>query len=229
LFDSTPGNFEDPDALGFTFDTGGVASNISPTGDYIFTNSFSLDGIYDATFRAEITMQSDDAYDLFDLGRGAALFEDAKGPFDGTAPTNNSAILKVGSSDTDLNAITTFTSISQQSTFKGRFFKFKLLLKSDNNQARALVTGLRIRLVLEKRTENGEDIASGVTTKTITFVNNFFLPPVVIVTGQNLSSGDFFIVTNKSKTGFDILFKDSTNANINKTFDFQAIGFGLQT
>lgn len=229
LFDSTPGDFEDPDALGFSFDTGGLPNNISPIGDYIFINNFSLDDIFDATFRAEITMQSDDAYDLFDLGRGAALFEDAKGPFDGTAPTNNSAILKIGASNTSLNAITTFTSIAQQTTFRGKFFKFKLLLRSDNNQARALVKGLRIRLVLEKRNENGEDIASGVTTKSITFVNNFFQPPVIIVTGQNLSSGDFFVLTNKSKSGFDILFKDSTNTNINKTFDFQAIGFGLQT
>ena len=229
LFDSTPGNFEDPDALGFTFDTGGVASNISSSGDYIFTNSFSLDAVYDATFRAEITMQSDDPYDLFDLGRGASLFDDAKGPFDGTAPSNNSAILQVGSSDASLGSITTFTSIAQQSTFKGRFFKFKLILKSNNNQAKALVTGLRIRLVLEKRTENGEDIASGVTTKTITFVNNFYQPPVIIVTGQDLATGDFYVISNKSKTGFDILFKDSTNANINRTFDFQAIGYGLQT
>ena len=126
-------------------------------------------------------------------------------------------------------AITTFTSIAQQSTFKGRFFKFKLILKSNNNQAKALVTGLRIRLVLEKRTENGEDIASGITTKSITFVNNFYQPPVIIVTGQDLATGDFYVISNKSKTGFDILFKDSTNANINRTFDFQAIGYGLQT
>ena len=229
LFDSTPGNFEDPDAFGFTFDTGGVASNIASSGNYIFDNSFTLDAIYDATFRAEITMQSDDPYDLFDLGRGATLFDSAKGPFDGTAPTNNSAILQVGSSTTSLGDISTFTSIAQQSTFNGRYFKFRLVLKSDDNQAKALVTGLRIRLVLEKRTENGEDVVSGATTKTVTFVNNFYQPPVIIITGQDLDTGDYYTISNKSKTGFDILFKDSTNTNISRTFDYQAIGYGLES
>ena len=229
LFDDTPGNFEDPDANGFTFDTGGVANNISSSGNYIFDNSFTLDAVYDATFRAEITMQSDDPYDLFDLGRGASLFDNAKGPFDGTAPTNNSAILQVGSSTTSLGDISTFTSIAQQSTFNGRYFKFRLVLKSEDNQAKALVTGLRIRLVLEKRTETGEDISSGTSTKSVTFVNNFYQTPNITITGQDLDSGDFFVITNKSKTGFDIVFKNSSSTIINRTFDFQANGFGLQS
>ena len=229
LFDSTPGNFEDPDASGFFFDTGGIANNIQSSGNYVFNNTFSLDAIYDATFQVQITMQSDDPYDLFDLGRGASAFDDAKGPFDGTAPSNCTSEIGVGASTTSLGDISSFTTVSQQGTFKGRYFKFRANLKSANNQAKPLITGLQVKLVLEKRAERGDDVASGTSTKSITFTNNFYATPNITVTGQDLASGDYFVITNKTKTGFDVVFKNSSDTIINKTFDYQANGYGLQS
>ena len=229
LFDDRTGNFDDADTSGFFFDTGGIANNITSSGNYTFDNTITLDATYDATFQAQITMQSDDPYDFFDSGRGATLFEDARAPFDGNTPTNNSAVLQIGSSTTGLGDISTFTTVAQQGTFKGRYFKFRALLNSSDNKARPVISGMQIKLVLEKRTETGDDIASGTSTKTITFTNNFYQTPNINITGQDLSSGDFFVITNKSKTGFDIVFKNSSNTIIDKQFDYQAIGYGLQS
>ena len=231
LFDARSGNFDDADTSGFLFDTGGLANNITGSGNYVFANSFSLDAIYDATFQVELTMESDDPYDLFDSGRNVGptgLFDNAKSPFDGNAPTNNNAIIQIGADDTALSNISTFSTVAQQGTFKGRFFKFRTVLSSANNNARPFVTGLKARLVLEKRTETGDDISSGTGTKTVTFTNGFFHIPNITVTGQDLASGDFFVISNKSKTGFDIVFKNSSNSIINKTFDFSARGVGLK-
>ena len=229
LFDARSGDFDDADTSGFFFDTGGLANNITSSGNYVFANSFSLDAIYDATFQVELTMESDDPYDLFDAGRGASDFDSAKAPFDGNAPTNNNAIIQIGADDTALSNITSFSTVAQQGTFKGRFFKFRCVLTSANNNARPLVTGLKARLVLEKRTETGDDIASGTGTKSVTFTNGFFQIPNITVTGQDLSSGDFMVISNKSKTGFDIVFKNSSNTIINKQFDFLASGVGLKS
>ena len=231
LFDARSGNFDDADTSGFLFDTGGLADNITGSGNYVFANSFSLDAIYDATFQVELTMESDDPYDLFDSGRNVGptgLFDNAKSPFDGNAPTNNNAIIQIGADDTALSNISTFSTVAQQGTFKGRFFKFRTVLSSANNNARPFVTGLKARLVLEKRTETGDDISSGTGTKTVTFTNGFFQIPNITVTGQDLASGDFFVISNKSKLGFDIVFKNSSNSIINKVFDFQARGVGLK-
>ena len=229
LFDARSGDFDNADTSGFFFDTGGLANNIIGSGNYLFANSFSLDAIYDATFQVELTMESDDPYDLFDAGRGASDFDSAKAPFDGNAPTNNNAIIQIGADDTALSNITSFSTVAQQGTFKGRFFKFRCVLTSANNNARPLVTGLKARLVLEKRTETGDDIASGTGTKSVTFTNGFFQIPNITVTGQDLSSGDFMVISNKSKTGFDIVFKNSSNTIINKQFDFLASGVGLKS
>jgi len=229
LFDDRAGDFDDADSSGFFFDTGGIANNIQSSGNYLFNNTFTLDAIYDATFQVELTMQSDDPYDLFDSGRGSLLFDNAKAPFDGNAPTNNTALISVGSSTTSLGDISSFTTVAQQGTFKGRYFKFRVDLSSLDNKAKPLVTGLQVKLVLEKRTETGDDVSSGLTTKTITFTNNFYQTPNISITGQDLDSGDYWVITNKSKTGFDIVFKNSSNTIIDKTFDYQAIGYGLQT
>ena len=75
-------------------------------------------------------MSSEDEYDLFDSGRGASLFEDAKAPFDGNAPTNNNARSTSRFDDTALSNITTFKKVAQQGTFKGRFFKFRCKITS---------------------------------------------------------------------------------------------------
>jgi hypothetical protein len=174
-------------------------------------------------------MESDDPYDLFDSGRGFTNFDDAPAPFDGNAPTNNSAVLQIGSSTSSLGAISSFTTVAQQGTFKGRYFKFRTVLTSDNNKAKPLITGLQVKLVLEKRSETGDDIASGTSTKSVTFTNAFYATPNLTVTGQDLASGDFFVITNKSKTGFDIVFKNSSNTIISKTFDFRAQGVGLKS
>jgi hypothetical protein len=228
LFDSATGDFDAKDSTGLFFDTGGEEDNISSEGEYAFANSFSLDAIYDATFQIRLDMISDDPYDLFDAGRGAVLFEDAQAPFDANAPTNNSAFIYVGASDTSLGAITSYSQISQQGTFKGRFFKFKAELNSLDNNARPLVTNLVVKLVLEKRSERGDDITSGAGTLATTFTNPLYDIPTIIVTGQNMATGDYFLITSKSKTGFSLTFYNSSNTIVSRIFDYQAIGYGLK-
>ena len=41
LFDARSGNFDDADSSGFFFDTGGLANNITSSGNYVFANTFS--------------------------------------------------------------------------------------------------------------------------------------------------------------------------------------------
>jgi fibronectin type 3 domain-containing protein len=235
LFDSTVGNFDSAEGL---FDLGGTdttsnptnaTANIESSGFYIGSNTFSLDAIYDATFQATIDMVSNDLYDLFDSGRGASLFDDAVAPFDGNSGTKVNAFLQVGASTTSLDDISTFIDISQQSTIKGRFFKFRLKLTSDDNKARPEVSKMQVKLVLEKRLESSEDIVSGAGAKAITFTNAFFATPALGIAAQNMVSGDYYAITSKSKTGFTITFFNSSNSAIDRTFDFVAKGHGLKS
>jgi len=227
-FDDGIGNFADVDA-NYVFETGGIDKNIIGSGFYDFNSTFTLPFIYDATFKIQLDMVSDDPYDLFDFGRNEDLFENAKAPFDGNLPTNAGTNIQIGASETSLGDISTFTSVAQQGTFKGKYFKFRARLISLNNQSRALVKGLTVSLNLQNRQETGDDISSGAGTYNVTFANPFYANPNVNVTGQDMSSGDYFVVTNKSTDGFDLTFYNSSDVAISKIFDYQANGYGLKS
>ena len=151
-------------------------------------------------------MESDDPYDLFDSGRGASTFDSARSPFDGNAPTNNNAIIQIGADDTALSNITTFTTVAQQGTFKGRFFKFRCKITSDDNKVRAKVHTLQTKVNMERRTEAGQDVVSDASGTTITFVNSFYATPSMGISAQGLQTGDYYQITSKSKTAFTIRF-----------------------
>jgi hypothetical protein len=228
LFDSKTGLF-DAVPSGYVFETGGIDKNIIGSGFYNFNSTFTLPFVFDATFKIQLDMVSDDPYDLFDFGRGKDLFENAKAPFDGNLPTNAGTNIQIGASENSLDDISTFTSVAQQGTFKGKYFKFRARLISLNNQSRALVKGLTVSLNLQNRQETGDDISSGAGTYSITFTNPFYANPNINVTGQDMNTGDYFVVSNKSTSGFDLTFYDSTNTAISRTFDYQANGYGLQS
>ena len=233
--DSLVGNVDS--AEGF-FDLGGTDSTSNPTnfngnikssGEYIFSNTLSLDAIYDLNIGAIIGMSAEDEYDLFDSGRGASLFEDAKAPFDGSPEIQCGAEVLVGSDNTSLDNITTFSKIAQQKTIKGRFFKFKCKLTSEDNKVRSKVHTLQFTANFERRTESGEDIVASASGTTITYTNSFYATPSIGISAQGLATGDYYQITSKSKDGFTIRFFNSSNTGISKTFDYQVVGFGLKS
>ena len=235
LFDSTVGNFDNPEGV---FDLGGTDSTSNPTnfggniqasGFYTFANSLSLDAIYDVSLGVLVGMTSEDEYDLHDSGRGATLHDNAKGPYDGSPEVQCGAEIQVGADDSSLSNITSFQKIAQQSTIKGRFFKFRCKLTCDDKKVRAKVHSLEFNVNFEKRTETGEDLTSSASGTTITFTNGFFATPSIAIAGQGMAVGDFFVLSNKSKTGFTIQFFNSSNTGISRTFDFQAVGHGLKS
>ena len=234
-FDDGVGNIESADGL---FDLGGTDSTSNPTnfngniissGFYEFANTLSLDAIYDVTLGAKLGMSSEDEYDLHDSGRDATLHDDAKGPYDGSPEVQCGAEIQVGFSDTSLASITNYRKIAQQTTLKGRFFKFRAKLTCDNNKVRAKVHDLIFTVNFEKRVDSGEDIVASASGQTVAFNNSFFAIPSLSVAGQGMAVGDFFTISNKTKDGFTIRFFNSSNTGISRTFDYTAQGFGLKS
>lgn len=235
-FDDTIGNF---DSVQGNFDLGGTDStsnpnyfnaNIDNEGFYTLNQTLSLDAIYDVSFTKNITIdQIEDPYDLFDDGRGASLFDDAPAPFDGNDPTNATVNLQIATSNTSLNNATEFFNMNTTTTFKGRYFKFRLRLANANNKTRAFVSAMSISVNMEKRIESENDVVSGTGTYVITFGKPFYATPAIGISAENMASGDFYTISSKSKTGFSIAFTNSSSSGISRTFDYVAQGYGLQS
>ena len=226
-FDDVTGNF---DSASGDFDLGAADDNIDNEGFYTLAQTLSLSGIYDTSFIKNVTIdQIEDPYDLFDDGRGVSLFDDAPAPFDGNDPTNATVQLQIASSTSSLDNATSFQPMNTSTTFKGRYFKFRLRLANKNFKTRAFVSGISIDVKMQKRQETGEDVASGTSTHSVAFTNGFYAIPSIGIAAQNMATGDFYTISNKAVTGFDILFKNSSGTNINRTFDFVAVGHGLKS
>ena len=234
-FDDTVGNFDSPTG---DFELGGTDTTSNPNfndtnrdakGFYNFVNSISLSQIYDGDVVPSITLDAENPYDLFDSGRGALFFDSAKAPFDGTEQLHAFHRVQIATSTTSLADCTSFGDITQSATFKFKFAKFRLKLTNDDDQTSSNVKSIAIKLNIEERTFAESNLATSSGSKTITFTNPFFEVPALGIAAQNMATGDTFTISSKTVNGFSIAFVNSSGAAVDRTFDYIAKGFGLQS
>ena len=151
-------------------------------------------------------------------------FDSASSNFDGDTPANCDAHLEIATSD-DNSTYTSFQNFSI-GNYTARFFKFRVVLISRDNASTPVVSAVTVSIDMPDRIFSGNDITSGAGTKTVAFTNPYKSVNYALgITGEDMASGDFFTVSNKTVNGFDVLFKNSSGTNISRTFDFIAKGF----
>ena len=111
--------------------------------------------------------------------------------------------------------------------YTGRTFQFKLDLSSEYNDQTPLIDELGFELLFENRTESNS-FSSGAGAKAVTFSKAFYQTPKLGITASNMATGDYYVISSESRTGFSITFFNSSNAAIDRTFAYQANGFGAE-
>ena len=225
------GNFDDItdfDAENSIDDIGGV----SATGTYLFNETLDLGGVFSLDLRKLIQTDSVYSNDLID----SVTDIDARQDFDGTASVDTNAEVFVQTSQ-DATSYSGFQKFAN-GTFKGRAFKFKCVLTTNDTNQDIRVSQLGYFAEFQRRTEQSTTtIASGAGAKSITFDHQFFTgtsallgansnPPAIGITAFNMASGDFFELTSITGSGFTVHFKNSSGSSVDRNFNFTAIGFG---
>ena len=219
LFDSASGLFDDGTGL---FESGLTSADLFASGSYEFATPIDIGAKHTARITASITQTSDNLDDVFDSRTGD--FDDQKSNFDGDTPANCNAHIEIATSDDNV----TYTSFRNFTIgdYTARYFKFKLIMTSTDLSSTPVVSELSVTIDMPDRIFSGNDITSGAGTYTITFTNSFkSVNYAVGVTGEDLATGDFFLVENKTINGFDLTFKNSGGTAISRTFDYIAKGF----
>ncbi len=220
LFDSASGDF-DTDTDRF-FDQGATNSDFLSTGNYEFANVIDIGAKHTVRITASLTQSSDNPDDLFDNRSG--LFDIASSNFDGDTPANCNAHLEIATSD-DNSTFTEFRGFVI-GEYEARYYKFRVVLISRDNASTPVVSAVTVTIDMQDRIFSDNDIVSGTTTKSITFTKPFKTVNYAIgLTAQGMATGDYFTVSNKAITGFDVAFFNSSNSGVSKTFDFIAKGF----
>ena len=233
------GNFDDItdfDTVGSLDDFGGIV----PLGTYDFGgtaggDTLDLGGVFSLDLKRHFLTEAFYPSDLFD-SRG--LIDDIT-DFDGATATEVNAEMLVRVTQDNPSSSPTYTDFQTfaNGTYKGRGFQFRAKLTSNDTAQDIKVSQLGYTASIQRRTEQGNVTASGAGPKNITFQHPFFVGtssilgansnlPSVGINAQNMVSGDYFLVTNVSSTGFTVEFKNSSNASIDRNFTYQAVGFG---
>jgi len=220
LFDSASGNFDDETSR--FFDSGVSNADFFATGNYEFANVIDIGAKHTARITASLTQTSDNPDDLFDNRTG--LFDSTSSNFDGDTPANCDAHLEIATSDDNV----TYTAFQNFviGNYTARYFKFRVFLISRDLASTPVVSQVTVTIDMPDRIFSGNDINSGAGTYTVTFTNPFkSVNYAVGITGEDLATGDFFVVENKTINGFDLTFKNSGGTAISRTFDYIAKGF----
>jgi len=225
------GNFDDStdiDSETSIDDIGGV----STTGTYLFNETLDLGAVFSLDLRKLIQTDSVYSSDLID----SVTDIDARQDFDGVSSVDTNAEVFVQTSQ-DGSSYSDFQKFAN-GTFKGRTFKFKCVLSTQDTNQDIRVSQLGYFAEFQRRTEQSTTtIASGAGAKSITFDHPFFTgtsallgansnPPAIGITAFNMATGDFFELSSITGTGFTVHFKNSSGSSVDRNFNFTAIGFG---
>lgn len=112
------------------------------------------------------------------------------------------------------------------SEYSAAGFQFQARLTTADVTNNIAIQGLTVTADMPDRTDAQSSVVSGAGTKSVTYTAPFMATPTIGITAQSMASGDYYEITNKTSSGFDIIFKNSGGTAISRTFDVMAKGYG---
>lgn len=114
--------------------------------------------------------------------------------------------------------------------YTARGFKFYLTAERGDNPAQQVaIKSLTVVVDVPDRVEGKNNVSVGTGGLSVVFERAFFATPAIAVTADNMATGDYAVITGKSRTGFTVTFKNSAGTNVARTMDWIAKGFGFAT
>jgi len=222
------------------------------TGTYEFASVFDLGGVFSLNLKRTIrSVGLNIGSDIETLIPSGSFWDNyaVDNNFDGAAADEANTQIQVATSEAASGSFGDFNNFAN-GTFKGRRFKFKLILETTNVAQNMNVQQAGFLAEFESRTEQSYQTGGSTSTapqssgtsssgKTITFGKPFFVGtsstqgganaylPSVGITIQDAQAGDFFTVTSVSGTGFILkVMQNNDSTFVDRTFTFSAVGYG---
>ena len=200
--------------------SGGVA----PSGSYLFPTTLDLGQTYTARAVATIQVNGFQVNDYID----AVTSMDSYGLIDGSSPASGDAQLNFRTTTDDPSGTPTWTAWKPffAADYTARAYQFRLDMTTADPNNNLAVQQLRVSVDVPDRVESLRGLVSGTGAYAVTYANPFWATPTVAVTMQSANTGDYFVISGQSRTGFSITFYNSGGTVISRTFDVLAKGYG---
>ena len=221
------------------------------TGEYAFKDTLDLGAVFSLDLKRVIrSIGFVIGTDIETIIPSGSFWDDyaIDGNFDGQAADEANCQIQVATSQTASGSFGDFNNFAN-GTFKGRRFKFKLILETTNVSQNMNVQQAGFTAEFQSRTEQNYQTGGSTSTapqqsgtsssgKTVTFGTPFFVGtsslgganaflPSIGITIQDAQAGDFFTVTSVSGTGFTLKVMQNNNLTfVDRSFTFSAVGYG---
>lgn len=204
----------------------GLSSNVG-TGEYDFGSTLDLGGVFDVNIRRYFVTRPYVSSQLWD---DYADVIDNWATIDTSSADQVNAALYVRATDNDPNASPVWSSWREFSNAipRGRAFQFKVAATSSAIDQNIIIDELGCEVELQQRTASSATLTSGAGTYSVVFAEKFYQAPSVGITAFDLATGDYFAVSNVTRSGFDVVFRNSAGAAVSRQFTYTAIGYGRE-
>ena len=206
-------------------------SELHTSGTYVFNsgNTFTLSDVFSLQLDSTLRARSFFPYgERLDDEPDFDLITD----FDGTAPNTCDVKLFIRTTQDDPAGSPTFTSWRRfnNAEFKARGYQVKAEFSTGGPQEQIAVDQLRIQAQMPVRTITGTVTTSTSADVSVSYGagNKFYVAPDVGVVMAAQSTGQNYVITNLSATGFDVSVYDSIGGSrIAKAITWTATGYGI--
>lgn len=202
------------------------SGNVLPEGTYNFAGSVDLGAVYPSRISAYMEAAGFAPGDLIDA---RTELIDTWLDFDGSRIDDvNATIYMRTTNDNPAGFAPVWTEWKPffVGEYTARAFEFKVVLTSQRYDHNIVVQALSVTVDMPDRVESKQAVVSGAGTYTVTYAEPFKVTPTIGVTANNMASGDYYTITNQSRTGFDIIFRNAAGTAVSRTFDVIAKGYG---
>tara|TARA_R110001583_G_scaffold49594_2_gene155285 strand:+ start:11455 stop:14385 length:2931 start_codon:yes stop_codon:yes gene_type:complete len=223
LFDDASGNF---DSQSGNFDDGGnTANNVEGTYDFPVIDTGN---IFTSRVTVNLGFNRFDPTTFFDSFSGN--FDAREGLFDGNYNEFDDVNVEMLISTSNDNSTYTDYRNYILGDYKTRYIKLRAKLTTTSGTSAPAIHTLSATVDMPDRVYGQGDIASGTAGggKAITYSPAFKSVQALGITVGDLDQNQHYVITNKSASGFTITFYQGsgTGSVVNKTFDYQAKGYG---
>jgi hypothetical protein len=195
------------------------AGGVAPSGEYVFATTYDSGAVFDIHIRRRLQLAT---YLVSTFFNDRTALIDTWTDIDNLAPGDGDATVYVQTS-TDSASWTDWQPLVN-ALIRGRYFRFKAQLRSTDPSQNVSILSLGATLDLDQVVQEKD----GLTTNTITFDNSFYQNPTILISPFNSVSGDYYELSNVSRSGFDLQWRDSGGAAVTRQYAYQAVGYGKE-
>ena len=209
------GFFDDAELL---FDSGGSDGNTVSSATYEFATIANLGSVVTSRVTPSMSQSADDRVNLFDNSSGN--IDDKAGNWDGNAASGSTSVLSFaygndGSSYSDFQQLLAGTDVT------ARYIKFKLDMTS-NGDVSPVITALSTSIDMPDKIQSERNKSIGASGTAITFPSAFYVTPDIGVTLHSSATGDYYVLSSISASGFTINVYNSSGGGKTGTIDYLA-------